>query len=247
MQDVTTIKRIDHDEAMSITAVENRKFADQLASLTVQDWGKDTDCALWDVRAVVAHVVGSTAGQASPREFVRQVRKGRPLREEIGGEYWWDGMNELQVRERAALTTDELQTEWATGSERALAARKKLPRPIASLPLLNLPVVGRQPVRYLFDIGFTRDVWAHRVDVATATGLTFDADDSHDRRIVEDIVAEWATTHGEPFELELTGSAGGVYRAGRGGEAVTLDAIEFVRVLAGRGSGTGVLRHPLPL
>jgi hypothetical protein len=32
-----------------------------------------------------------------------------------------------------------------------------------------------------------------------------------------------------------------------GGEHVEIDAIEFIRVLAGRQPGTGVLRHPLPL
>src|SRR6476620_9448845 len=70
--DVTTIPRITHDEAMRITAVENAKFGDQLRSFDGGDWAKPTDCALWDVRALAAHVVGSAAGQASPREFVRQ-------------------------------------------------------------------------------------------------------------------------------------------------------------------------------
>ena len=98
---VATIPRIKHREAMQITAVENRKFGEQLRSFSIEDWAKPTDCALWDVRALAAHVVGSTAGQASPREFVRQVRSGRPLVAEIGAKYWWDGMNELQVRERA--------------------------------------------------------------------------------------------------------------------------------------------------
>ena len=76
--DVTTIPRIDHDEAMAIAAVENRKFAAQLRSFGPDDWRQPTDCALWDVRAVAAHVVGSAAAQASPREFFRQKRKGRP-------------------------------------------------------------------------------------------------------------------------------------------------------------------------
>ena len=40
------------------------------------------------------------AGQISPREFLRQVRAGKPVVQEIGAQYWWDGMNEIQVRER---------------------------------------------------------------------------------------------------------------------------------------------------
>jgi uncharacterized protein (TIGR03083 family) len=245
---VTTIDRITHDEAMAITAVENRKFAEQLRSLDDDDWTRPTACERWDVRAMGAHVVGAAAGQISPREFLRQVRAGRPVVKEIGAQYWWDGMNEIQVRERAGLTTDELIAEWVTNSEKARTARARMPRLIARLPLLDLPApVGRQPLAYLFDIGFTRDVWAHRMDIAAATGHPMDLDEQHDGRIVADIVAEWAATHGEPFVLELTGPAGGAYVAGAGGEVVSIDTLAFITILAERAEGTGVLRNTLPL
>ncbi len=244
---VTTIPRIAHDEAMRIAAVENAKFASLLRSFEPDDWTKPTECVLWDVRALTAHVVGSAAGEASPREFVRQVRKGRPLVAEIGGKFWWDGMNELQVRERADLSTQDLVAEWGATSARALRARTGLPRPLARLPLLNLPApVGRQPLSYLFDIGFTRDVWIHRIDLTRAAAKTLDADPDHDGRIVADLVAEWASTHGEPFTLMLGGPAGGQFRAGTGGEHVDMDAIEFCRILAERVHGTGILRYTLP-
>lgn len=248
IQDVATVPRIAHGEAMQITAAENAKFGALLRSLGPADWGKPTDCTLWDARALAAHVAGSAAGQASPREFARQVRKGRPLVAEIGGRYWWDGMNQLQIRERAGLSTGQLIAEWDAISARALRARTRLPRPIARLPLLKLPApVGRQPLSYLFDTGFTRDVWMHRIDLAKATGKVLDLDPGHDGRIVADLVAEWAGTHGEPFTLSLGGPAGGNYRSGTGGEHVGMDAVEFCRILAGRGEGTGILRHPLPL
>jgi len=246
--DVTTIERIGHDEAMAITTVENRRFLEQLRSLDAGDWTRPTACDRWDVRAVAAHVVGSAVGQISPREFLRQVRAGRPVVREIGARYWWDGMNEVQVRERADLTGDELIAEWVGNADRARAARTRLPRPIARLPLLNLPApVGRQSIAYLFDIGFTRDVWAHRMDIATAIGRPMDLDAGHDGRIVADIVAEWAATHREPFVLELTGPAGGTYSASSGGDVVRIDTLDFISILAGRAAGTGVLRNPLPL
>jgi uncharacterized protein (TIGR03083 family) len=245
---VAMIRRIDHREAMQIATEENRRFADQLAGFTADDWSKPTDCPLWNVRAVAAHVIGSAASQASPREFVRQVRGGRPLRVEIGSPFWWDGMNEVQVRERADRSTDELRAEWDAQSRRAVRARSRLPRVIARLPLLNLPEpVGRQPVGYLFDMGFTRAVWMHRIDLARATDGKLDIDATHDGRIVADIVAEWAIRHGEPCTLDLSGPAGGRYVAGTGGEHVAMDAIEFCRILSGRGDGEGVLRHKLPL
>jgi uncharacterized protein (TIGR03083 family) len=246
--DVQTIPRIKHDEAMRIAEVENRKFAAALRDLSADDWTKPTDCARWNVKGLAAHVIGSAAGQASPREFVRQVRAGKPVVKEIGAEFWWDGMNEIHVRERESASVDELIAEWDRNSERAVRARRRLPRPIARLPLLNLPApVGRKPVSYLFDMGFTRDVWMHRVDLAHATGTVFDADAEHDGRMIADMVAEWAETHGEPFDLVLTGPAGGHYTSGANGEHVEIDALEFFRFLAGRAQGDGVLRNPLPL
>ncbi|HEX4431431.1 MAG TPA: maleylpyruvate isomerase family mycothiol-dependent enzyme [Frankiaceae bacterium] len=246
--DVAAIPRIKHAEAMQIAAEENRRFGAALRALGAADWAKPTDCERWDVKALAAHIVGSAAGQASPREFFRQVRTGKPIVTEIGAQYWWDGMNELQVRERATLSVDELIAEWDSGSQKAVRAREKMPRLIARLPLLNLPApVGRQPLAYLFDIGFTRDVWMHRIDLTQATGTPFGPDAAHDGRILADIVAEWAATHGQPFRLELTGPAGGQYVAGTGGEHRTLDALEFCRILAERVHGDGLLAHPLPL
>ena len=157
---------------------------------------------------MAAHVVGSAAGQVSPREFVRQKRKGKPVTAEIGGQFWWDGMNEVQVRERASLTTGELIAEWEATSPRAIKARTKLPRLIADRRLLKLPIVGKQPLSYLFDVGFTRDVWMHRVDIAHAIGYGLDFDADHDGRLMEDYVAEWASVYDTPFTLHLTGPGG---------------------------------------
>jgi len=246
--DVRTIPRIMHAEAMRIADVEVDKVAATLRALEPGDGTKPTDCPRWDVRALAAHMVGSAAGQASPREFLRQVRAGRPVVAEIGAKYWWDGMNEIQVRERNDLSIEQLIAEWDHIAPRALKARRKLPRPVARLPLLKLPApVGRQPLAYLFNVGFTRDTWMHRIDLAEATGKPFNADAGHDGRIVADLVAEWATTHNLPFDLELTGPAGGHYTQGASGEHVTIDAIEFARTLAQRAHGEGVLSHPLPL
>jgi uncharacterized protein (TIGR03083 family) len=249
VHDISSIARITHDEAMAITAVENQRFMNQLRSLTPAQWSTPTECDLWDVRAMAAHLVGSAASQISPIEMFRQVRKGRPIvRDEIPGGFWWDGMNEVQVRERADLSTDELIAEWEDLSGRALKARRRMPRPLSALRLLNLPApVGRQPLRYLFDMGFTRDVWAHRIDIAHATGLELELTTEHDGRILEDVVAEWASYFDEPFTLEVEGPAGSTFTRGDGGEPVRISVIDLVRTLAERIEGDGVLRHTLPL
>jgi hypothetical protein len=69
----------------------------------------------------------------------------------------------------------------------------------------------------------------------------------HDGRLIADIVAEWTQLHGQPFDLVLDGPAGGTFRHGRDGEHVEIDAIDFIRTLAGRRPGRGVLSNPLPL
>ncbi len=185
-------------------------------------------------------------------EFARQVWTGRKLPAQIGGQHWVDGLNEAQLLARRNWTVDELPQRWEKAAAAALKARRRMPAPIRALPVLPLGTalgtdLGWKPLGYLFDIGFTRDVWMHRVDIARAAGrpLTLTAD--HDGRIVADIVAEWARLHDEPFTLELRGSAGGSYTARGGAEPVSLDTVEFVRILSGRADGDGVLRHKLPL
>ena len=71
-------------------------------------------------------------------------------------------------------------------------------------------------------------------------------DAAHDGRNVADVVAEWARRHGRPFELTLTGPAGGRYRSGTDGEAIEIDAVELCRTLAGRAPGEGLLATVVP-
>ena len=73
-----------------------------------------------------------------------------------------------------------------------------------------------------------------------------DPDPSHDGRLVADMVGEWAQVHGEPFELHLTGPAGGDFSQGDDGEQVEMDALNFIRTLSGRLPGEGVMSHALP-
>jgi uncharacterized protein (TIGR03083 family) len=251
--DVSGIARIGHAEAMRLTATENERLLDHIGQLVGEQWTAATDCVGWTVRDIVTHLIASAQAQANPIEFVRQVWNGRRLTAEIGGHHWVDGLNEAQLRARRDWSPDELPERWRRASAAALTARRRMPGPVRALPILPIGSalgtdLGWQPLGYLFDIGFTRDVWMHRVDIARATGVDLRVTAEHDGRIVADIVAEWATTHDDPFTLHLTGPAGGRY-TGHGGAAavVTLDAVEFVRVLCGRGDGDGVLRHKLPL
>lgn len=246
--DVGTIAPIDHGEAMRITEVEFGRMLDAAEELGPDDWACPTVNTGWDVRAVMLHLLGAAEGNASFRENAHQLRAGKRLFKEIGGHHWVDGVNEIQIKERAHLTNNEVIARLAAVIPAAVKARRRLPGVVRALPLVDFPEpVGRKSLGYLMDMGYTRDVWMHRVDIARATGRSLDLTAEHDGRIVADIVAEWANLHGLAFSLDLTGPAGSTFRSGLGGDTLQVDAVEFVCVLSGRGTGTGLLSHPLPL
>jgi uncharacterized protein (TIGR03083 family) len=246
------IARVGHDEAMRLAATENTRVLELMRGIGPAEWEVATDCTRWTVRDMVVHLIASAEAQAGPAEFARQVWAGRRLTRQIGGQHWVDGVNEAQLRARRAWTPDELPRRWVHAADAALAARRRMPAVLRALPVLPLgsalgTTLGWKPLGYLFDVGFTRDVWMHRVDLARAVGRPLVLTPEHDGRIVADLVAEWAGLHDEPFTLDLRGPAGGCYSA-RGGDApLQVDAVEFVRILSGRGDGGGVLRHKLPL
>jgi uncharacterized protein (TIGR03083 family) len=239
--------RISRSEAKVLAEEEFRRFADLVASLTPEEWTTPTDCTGWDVRKMVLHVLGSGDAQASFRVFVHQLRRGMPLNKEIDSHHWVDGMNELQIRERTQLSNDEVVAQVAAVGPKAVKGRWRTPPPARYVPLPFGPPIGWVPLKYLLDVGFTRDVWAHRIDAHAAIDRPMQLTADHDGRLVADIVAEWAGIHGQPFELILDGPDGGKFTQGVGGERVEIDALDFIRTLSGRLPGVGVLSNPLPL
>ncbi|MFC5064604.1 maleylpyruvate isomerase family mycothiol-dependent enzyme [Actinomycetospora atypica] len=239
--------RITRGEARVLASAEFERFAALAASLTPEERTTDTDCVGWTVRTMVLHVLGSADAQASPSVFLHQLRHGLPLNKEIDSHHWVDGLNELQVRERAGLGDDEVVAQLRAVGEKAVRGRFGTPLPLRYVPVPFGDPIGWKPVNYLLEVGFTRDVWAHRIDVHAAIGRPMELTRDHDGRLVADIVREWAELHGEAFDLHLTGVAGGTFSQGAGGEHVEMDALDFVRTLSGRLSGDGVMRHPLPL
>ena len=213
-------------------------------------WALPTDCDAWDVRHVALHVLGSGDAQASFPEFVHQLLRGVPLNKEIDSHHWVDGMNELQIRERAHFSNAELVAQLAEVGPRAVQG------PMADPVARALPP---DPVRAARSAGRRSSTCSTSASPGTsgptastsagATGRDVNPTADHDGRLVADIVGEWASIYGLPFELVLEGPAGGKFSQGTGGEGerVEIDAIEFIRVLSGRAPGTGVLSNPLPL
>lgn len=216
-----------------------------MRSLSSDDWLKPTECPAWDVRAMATHVLGSMEAFATLSQFVHQMRAGM---KEGGAGPFVDRMNAVQVRERAHLRPEEVVDRIAQVGPRAARARGRVPNLLRRMPMKQ--EVGGVPETwrfgYLLDVVLTRDTWMHRVDIARATGRDLLLTANHDGRIVADVVAEWARRHGKPFTLSLEGPAGGSFSRCGGGPRLGLDAVEFCRILSGRGIGTGLLTQEVP-
>lgn len=247
-RDIATITPISrHTDAREVAAAAYDQLLTLLRTLSAADWTAPTECAPWDVAAMVGHLIGAGRSNASVREFARQQIHGGRHRNEYGGNSM-DAYNALQIRDQADLTPAQRIAALAAIAPKAIAGRMRW-SPVMSL--VNAPIdqsgstAAGMPVRengaHLYDVIYTRDVWLHTIDIARATGRAPDLTAPCNARILDDVVAEWARRHGRPFELVLTGRAGGSYRQGEGGEHLDLDAVEFARILSGRAAGTGLL------
>ena len=220
--------------AMRLAASEYDCFLTQLHRLQPGDWAKPTDCAGWDVRAVVAHVVGMTEMSASLPEQLRQMRAAG----KAGGEFI-DALTALQVAKHAGDSTEQLLARYAVVGPKAARGRRRTPGFIRDRRMPMLQTVGSSKEAWTFgflgDVILTRDTWMHRVDVARAAGLEVALDPQHDGVLVDDVVREWAGRHRQPAAVQLSGPAGGRWAFGSGGPEVSQDAVDFCRGLSGRG------------
>jgi len=244
---VETIPPITRAEVEGLARTEYARVADQLRSLTADDWSKRTDCPLWDVRALAGHSTGMLATFTGYRTLMRAMstaskaakREGKPL---------VDALTAKQVADHAGLSTSDLIDKIDLVGPRAARWRATRPKLFRGMPLKE-EVGGEQEtwrMGYLFDVILTRDPWMHRVDVARATDREMELTPEHDGRIIADVVAEWARRHGTPFTLTLTGPAGATFVSGDNGEHITIDAVEFCRTLSGRATGNGLLTKEVP-
>ncbi|MEJ2887284.1 maleylpyruvate isomerase family mycothiol-dependent enzyme [Actinomycetospora aeridis] len=231
-------------EAMDLAAAETARMAAFLAALRPDEWRHPTDCPAWDVRAMAGHVLGMTETFTGTRRMMTDMRHGG---QRAGDGPFIDGLTALQVDERAHLDTAELVRRLEDAGPRQARWRGRV-RLLRAMPMKE-EVNGRQEtwrMGYLVDVILTRDTWMHRVDAARATGRTMVLTPEHDGRLVAHVVAEWARRHDRPFRLHLTGPAGGSFARGTDGEELTLDAVQFCRILSGRGEGQGLLATEVP-
>lgn len=239
--DVEGIAPLNEAEVWRLAETEYVRMLAMLRSLDAADWTRQTACAAWSVRDLLGHLVGAAEGFTNPLQFVHQYRRGARLIAEgrTDGTQPVDGANAVQVAERAHLPAEELIDRYEGLVQSALSWRRRL----RYVPVRLQDVGGTFTFRGLFEVILTRDTWIHRVDLSQATGKPLEMTDAHDGRLIADLVRDWATRFESPFLLHLRGSVGGDYRRGEGGDEIELEAIEFARLLSGRGQGEGLLSH----
>ena len=244
--DVSTIAPLGHREAMALQAAELDRALAMLRTLDAEQWSTQTNCPDWDVRQMWLHVLGACDAGASLRENMHQMRAARKRRK-TSGVTLEAGLSSVQVADREDLSPEQLLQRLEAIAPKTVKGRSRTPRPMRAVKIaIDAPVVEKWSLGYLIDVIYLRDAWMHRVDTAHATGAELVLTPDHDGRIVADVVAEWARRHGQPFTLELTGPAGGVFRAGDGGTDTVIDAVEFCCLLAGRGEASGLMTTIVP-
>jgi uncharacterized protein (TIGR03083 family) len=239
---------LDRDVAMRLAATEYQRVIALLATLSPEQWSTPTECAPWDVRDMAGHILGMAQMAASLREMAAQ-QVGSQRRARRDGVVLLDALTALQVEKNADLTPAQVVEAMRRVGPRAARARRRSPGFVRSRTMPGLQDVGDHQeawtLGYLLDVILTRDPFMHRIDITRATGVPMQADAGHEGVIVDDVVREWAGRHGAPYDLVLTGPAGGHWSRGEA-ERVELDAFELCRVLSGRSVAAGLPAEQVP-
>ena len=239
MSTPTLVSGFDRDQALTLAAEELRRYTQLLASLDEDQWSLPTECAPWTVRDMAAHVLGNHDALRSVAARMRQLMRARLRRGNLV-----DAISAMQIADRADLSNDDVLRALDAAGRVSIAARRDLSRLMRATRATVPMRAGKErwSVAYLDDTIYTRDTWMHRIDTCRATSQAPLLTADHDGVIVADIVREWTARHGEPCSLTLTGPAGGTFRTGdEPGVDLELDAIEFCRLLSGRGNAEGLL------
>ena len=228
---IEDVPGIRYPEATPLARSQYDALLTTLRSLDEAQWNAPTDCELWTVKDIAAHLCAWAELITSFSEARRVVRAAFARRKEMGNIL--DAANQVQVDARSSLTTGELLARMDEMLPKMVKARRRLGRYGRYVPLAG-PPAGFYNLGFLANVIFTRDTFMHRIDICRATGAPLDLGDS-EKRIVADIVADWLRRGSGAVRVVLTGPAGGVYVAGSGARAeISADAVELCRFFAGR-------------
>jgi uncharacterized protein (TIGR03083 family) len=241
------IRPMTRDRAVEVAGRELREFRDLVGTLERVDWGRPTANTGWNVRDVVAHVVGQYQELARIGTFLRRLRTAR---KRYPDRIALDGRNQVQIDELADKSSTDLLACLDRFGPAGLRAIRRMPSVVRRMPstwFFPEPALPDHRLSYLFDVLTSRDTWMHRVDIAHATAKPLDIDE-HDQQIVAQVIRDldrrW---NGPTIVFDLTGPAGGVWTVGTGTatDTIRVEALDMMLHLSGR--TTPDLRPPSPV
>jgi uncharacterized protein (TIGR03083 family) len=225
------VRRLTPTEERAIGEAQNAALLRELRVLSPEEWDAPTDCDGWRVRDVVAHLLGWAEFFTSSAEFRHQLKAFAPVKKDFPTTT--DEQNELQVRDRRALSPRDLLAALERALPRFLSFRLRAGR-VARVVPFYAGIIGPSTVGFLMISIFSRDTFMHRIDIARATARELELGE-WDRRLVADVARHWGRRTKADVRLLLSGDAGGDFVLGAGSRArVSGDALEFCRILTGR-------------
>ena len=238
-QHVADIPKLTHAEARALAQREYERVLSLLQMLEGDDWQQPTYCTEWNVREMVAHLAGAVTGWSSFAEFRHQSMQNPYLKE---FDEPIDGINKLQVMERADKAPAELVAEFRQNGPKAIENRQKLPWPLRKAVHLPFPPLGRKSLEYLADTIYPRDQWMHRYDICVATGKKMAVTGAHDGRIVALVLRDIADKLKKELDrrnivVRLTGAHSVEYQFGQKATVdceVEMDFYDFNLLASGR-------------
>jgi uncharacterized protein (TIGR03083 family) len=240
LTEAARLPQADRDQAAATGAAEGRAVVALLRHLGDDDWERPTDCAEWDVRTLVSHLVAQCEDNIS---IATMLRRDLTRRLRYPGKAGIDGHMAVQVDDHRTETGPVLASRFAQLWPRAIQARRRRPEPLRRAKISSgTPGTPRISAGYLLDVIYNRDLWMHRLDLARATGQPFIISD-HDRLIVEQAIRDLALGwQAGPIMLELTGPAGGTWLIGSGDPMAVIraEATAYMRALSGRDDNVAI-------
>jgi hypothetical protein len=239
----TSILPVTPDEAVALERRELEQFIAALIEVPPESWFDPAGDHGKDLRALVAHVAGGYAAQASFAELRRQAHPKMLRLYRMEGDSLAMTVTRIQIGDRRHRPPEELIAELREVGPIAIDHRARLFSPLQAL-MRVLPARPGLPRVPLGPFQAVRDLWYHRLDLAEMTGAGFTLNSEHDGRILELLVRAAAASANRVLgeasvDLKITTAAGGVWRFGdhpRPDAAIEMDPVAFAKQLGRRRS-----------
>ena len=222
--------------------------ADQLRTLAPEDWEKPTDCPAWDVHAMAGHSAGMMSDFTSYRALFRRMRTATAAAKKTGGPVI-DSMTAAQVADNADLSTAQLVAKVDETGPRAArwhGARAGALPPHAHERGNWRPARDLEdgiPTRHRPHTGSVDAPCRRRPRNRTRPRPHRPARRPADRRRRRRVGATPRPTVHPHADRHCRRC---VRRRTHAGEDITIDAVEFCRVLSGHAPGHGLLAQEVP-